>query len=151
MTRWPAGPLGCRGGNNIAPEACAAPRRASEWGWNAVHELSVCGAIARIVERRAAGREVRTVHVQIGQLRQIVPDTLAYCWELLCADTALAGSRLEVENIPASIRCRACGRTTELGDLPVFACGGCTGINVELLSGEEFLVTALDLAEGANS
>jgi hydrogenase nickel incorporation protein HypA/HybF len=116
-----------------------------------VHELSVCGAIAGIVERRAAGREVRTIHVRIGQLRQIVPDTLVYCWELLIADTALAGSRLEVEGIRASIRCRACGRTAELGDWPVFICGDCSSTNVELLSGEEFLVTALDLAEGADN
>jgi len=107
--------------------------------------------MASIVERRAAGREVRTVHVRIGQLRQIVPDTLAYCWELLCADTALAGSRLEVESIRASIRCRACGRTAEIGDLPIFVCGGCASSDVEVLSGEEFVITALDLAEGANT
>ena len=116
-----------------------------------MHELSVCGAIAGIVERRAGGREVRTVHVRIGQLRQIVPDTLVYCWELLCADTALAGSRLELEGIRASIRCRACGRTAELGDLPVFACGGCASHDVELLSGDEFLVSALELTEGAST
>ena len=116
-----------------------------------MHELSVCGSIAAIVMRRAVGREVRTIHVRIGQLRQIVPDTLVYCWDLVSADTALAGSRLEVESIPARIRCRACDRTAELGDLPVFACGGCKGIDVEVVSGEEFLITALDLAEGATT
>jgi len=117
----------------------------------AVHELSVCGSIAEIAVRRAAGREVRVIHLRIGQLRQIVPDTLAYCWELVSADTALDGSRLEVESIPARIRCRGCGRTTELGDLAPFACGGCTGIDVEVTAGEEFLLTALDLAEGAST
>ncbi len=116
-----------------------------------MHELSVCGWIAGIVERRAGGREVRVIHLQVGQLRQIVPDTLAYCWDLLSADTTLAGSRLEVESIPARIRCRGCGRTAELGDLPVFACGGCMGMDVEVVAGEEFLITALDLAEGANT
>ncbi len=114
-----------------------------------MHELSVCGSIAGIVERRAAGREVRVIHLRIGQLRQIVPDTLVYCWDLLSADTALAGSRLEVERIPVQIRCRGCDRTAELGDLPVFACGGCMSTDVEVVAGEEFLITALDLAEGA--
>ncbi len=116
-----------------------------------MHELSVCGSIAGIVERRAAGREVRVIHLRIGQLRQIVPDTLVYCWDLLSADTALAGSRLEVESIPVRIRCRRCDRSAELGDLPVFACGGCMGTDVEVIAGEEFLITALDLAEGAST
>jgi len=111
-----------------------------------VHELSLCGSIASIVERHAAGRSVNVIHVQIGQLRQVVPDTLVYCWELVSDGTPLAGSRIDVEAIPARIRCRACGQVAELGDLPVFACRGCGGTDTELVSGEEFLITSLALA-----
>ena len=107
--------------------------------------------IAGIAERRADGRAVSAIHVRVGQLRQIVPDTLVYCWDLVTCDTTLAGSRLELEIIPARIRCRACGRTAELGDLPVFACGGCRGLDTEVIAGEEFLITALDLAEEVSS
>ncbi len=112
-----------------------------------VHELSVCASIADIVTRRAAGRAVSVINVRAGQLRQIVPDTLVYCWGLLCEDTPLAGSRIVVESVPARIRCRSCGNEADVGDLPVFACGGCGGINVEVVAGEEFLVTSLELAE----
>jgi hydrogenase nickel incorporation protein HypA/HybF len=115
-----------------------------------VHELSVCGMIAGIAERRAEGRTVAAIHVRIGQLRQIVPDTLVFCWDLVVSDTTLDGSRLELEIVPARIRCRACGVTAELGDLPVFACGSCHGVDTEVVAGEEFLITALDLAEGVN-
>jgi hydrogenase nickel incorporation protein HypA/HybF len=117
-------------------------------GVRAVHELSICGSIAGIVERHAGGRAVSTIHVRIGQLRQVVPDTLVFCWDLVSADTALAGSRLEVESVKARVRCRSCEAITEIGDLPILVCDGCKGIDTELLSGEEFLVTALDLAEG---
>jgi len=58
-----------------------------------VHELSLCGSIGSIVERHAAGRPVSVIHVQIGQLRQVVPDTLVYCWELVSEGTQLAGSQ----------------------------------------------------------
>jgi hydrogenase nickel incorporation protein HypA/HybF len=116
-----------------------------------VHELSVCGMIAGIAERRAAGRAVSAIHIRIGQLRQIVPDTLVYCWDLVTSDTTLAGSRLMLEIVPARIHCRACDHTAELGDLPVFVCGGCHGMDTEVVAGEEFLITALDLAEGVNS
>jgi len=110
-----------------------------------MHELSVCGSIADIVTRHAAGRTVKIINVRAGQLRQIVPDTLVYCWELVSADTPLAGSRISVEAVPARIRCRACERVTDVGAVPVFACGGCGGCDVEVVSGEEFLITSLEL------
>lgn len=111
-----------------------------------MHELSICGSIADIVTRRAAQRQVETIHVRIGQLRQVVPDTLVYCWSLATADTELGGSVLEVESVPARVACRDCGQTTDIGDFPVFVCNTCNGVDVSVVSGEEFLITALDLA-----
>ena len=111
-----------------------------------VHELSICSSIADIVTRHAAGRTVQVINVQAGQLRQIVPDTLVYCWGLVSAGTPLAGSRISVEPVPVRIRCRACGQVTDMGEVPVFACGGCGGLAVEVVSGEEFLITSLELA-----
>jgi hydrogenase nickel incorporation protein HypA/HybF len=112
-----------------------------------VHELSICASIADIATRHAAGRPVSVINVRVGQLRQIVPDTLVYCWGLLCEDTSLEGSRIIVETVPARIRCRSCEQTADVGDLPVFACAGCGGIDVELVAGEEFLITSLELAD----
>lgn len=112
-----------------------------------MHELSICGSIAGIVTRHAAGRPVRVINVRVGQLRQIVPDTLAYCWELVSAQTPLEGSRISVESVPARLRCRACEHVTEVGAAPAFACGACGGVDTEVVSGEEFLVTSLELGE----
>jgi hydrogenase nickel incorporation protein HypA/HybF len=111
-----------------------------------VHELSICQAIGDVASRHAEGREVLAVHLRIGKLRQIVPDTLVYCWSLVSADTSLAGSRLEIESIAAAIRCLQCDHTQVLTD-PVFVCQACAGIRVEIVAGEEFLITTLELAE----
>ncbi|PZS17787.1 MAG: hydrogenase expression protein HupH [Pseudonocardiales bacterium] len=112
-----------------------------------MHELSICGSIAEIVTRRANGRPVDTIHVRVGQLRQVVPDTLVYCWTVVSADTALDGSRLELENIKARIKCRTCDGLSDLGDYPIMLCGTCDSADVEVVAGEEFLITALELAE----
>ena len=112
-----------------------------------VHELSICSSIADIARRRADGRTIAVINVRVGQLRQIVPDTLIYCWSLISEETALAGSRIVVESVPARIRCRSCQHTADVGDLPVFACAACGGIDVEIVAGEEFLITSLELAE----
>jgi hydrogenase nickel incorporation protein HypA/HybF len=116
-------------------------------GGTAVHELSICGSIADIVTRHADGRRVDTIHLQVGQLRQIVPDTLVYCWSLVSAETALAGSRLAVDSVPAVLACQDCGLERTVGDSPMFGCPTCGGSHVDVRAGEEFLITSLDLAE----
>jgi hydrogenase nickel incorporation protein HypA/HybF len=114
-----------------------------------VHELSICSSIADIARRRADGRAISVINVRVGQLRQIVPDTLVYCWSLISEETSLAGSRIVVESVPARIRCRSCAHAADVGDLPAFAfaCAACGGIDVEIVAGEEFLITSLELAE----
>jgi hydrogenase nickel incorporation protein HypA/HybF len=112
-----------------------------------VHELSICGSIADIVSRRAADRRVETIHLRVGQLRQVVPDTLAFCWTMVSADTTLDGSVLDIEHIPARLECRDCGAMTELDYVPILVCSACTSTATTVVSGEEFLITALDLAD----
>ncbi len=112
-----------------------------------MHELSLCGAIADIATRQAADRVVEIVHIRVGQLRQIVPDTLVFCWSIVTAETALAGSVLHVERVPALLRCGACEGEHELGNGVSLACRTCGSLDITVLTGEEFLVTALELAE----
>ncbi len=114
-----------------------------------VHELSLCQAVADLVERTLAGleddRRLRTVHVRAGALTQVVPSTFVSCWELLVERTSLAGSAVQVETVPVTLVCR-CGATTTLaGTDLLLACGTCGAYDVEVRTGEELLVTALDL------
>jgi hydrogenase nickel incorporation protein HypA/HybF len=112
-----------------------------------VHELSLAQAIVDTVcERAPAPRDVRRVTVRIGYLRQVVPDSLLFSWELLIEGTDLAGSALDIEHVPAVVHCRACGASTTL-ELPVLLCSRCSSDDVELVSGEEFLLVSMDVAE----
>jgi hydrogenase nickel incorporation protein HypA/HybF len=111
-----------------------------------MHELSICTSIARIVEQHAAGRPVDRVMLDVGHLRQVVPETLRYSWEIVVSDTDLAGSSLVIEHVPAVIACRSCGTDTII-DVPVFRCG-CGSTDVEVTSGRELLVRSLEFAGG---
>ena len=111
-----------------------------------MHELSLCQAIAQAVVQHAEGRPVTRVIVRIGHFRQVVPDALAFSWEVLNVGTELADCELEIEHVAATAECAACGATTTL-DHPVLVCGSCGGSDVTLLTGEEFLVVSLELAE----
>lgn len=110
-----------------------------------MHELAMCRAIATTVAARAEGRPVTSVRLRVGHLRQVVPDTLAYCWGLHTRNTALDGSRLEVDHVPAAVRCRRCGSGTAL-DAPILRCSGCGSSEVDLVSGQELLIDSIELA-----
>ncbi|MGQ0466359.1 MAG: hydrogenase maturation nickel metallochaperone HypA [Sporichthyaceae bacterium] len=111
-----------------------------------MHELALCAAIADIAGRRAGDRRVEVVHLKVGQLRQVVPDALTFCWSMLVEDTDLAGAALDLDRIDAVLECRTCGARTGVGFPPTLACGRCAGFDIAVLAGEEFEVTALDLA-----
>jgi Zn finger protein HypA/HybF (possibly regulating hydrogenase expression) len=111
-----------------------------------VHELSICRSITAIVTKHAAGKPVKTVHLKVGELRQIVPDTLAYCWELVTDGSELASAELDIERVPGAIRCASCDETHTL-TAPILVCPQCGGRDVTIVSGEEFLITSLELAE----
>ena len=110
-----------------------------------MHELSLCRAIADAVTQHADGRTVERVRIQVGHFRQVVPDTLVYCWDIHTDGTDLAGSELEIVEIPAVIAC-ACGKQTTL-TMPVLRCGTCDGVDVQLVSGEEFLIESIDVSD----
>jgi hydrogenase nickel incorporation protein HypA/HybF len=109
-----------------------------------MHELSLCGAIADITTRRAEGRPVGVIHLQVGALRQVVPDSLLFCWTMLTEGTDLEGSVLDLNPIPARLTCQTCAVDFELSYPPAFACPHCGGLSVSVVAGEEFDITALD-------
>jgi hydrogenase nickel incorporation protein HypA/HybF len=111
-----------------------------------LHELALAGAVVSIAEEHARGRRVARVELEIGGLRQVVVDALAFSFELVAQGTLVEGAELVVEEIPIVIACDACGAETRVETLP-FACGRCGGLDVQVRSGEEFQVVALELDE----
>jgi hydrogenase nickel incorporation protein HypA/HybF len=111
-----------------------------------LHELSLCEAIAESVSRHARGRGVTRVVVRVGHLRQVVPDSLLFSWEVLTSGSDLDGCLLDIEQVPATIECNRCHATTTL-EMAIFVCGACGDSDVTVRSGEELLVVSLELAE----
>jgi hydrogenase nickel incorporation protein HypA/HybF len=71
---------------------------------------------------------------------------LTFCWELVTEGTDLGGSELDVTEVTATIRCRACASEHPLAE-PILQCPRCSSFDVELVAGEELQVLSLDLAE----
>ncbi len=111
-----------------------------------MHELSLASAVVDTVERHADGRRVSVVSLRIGTLRQVVPPSLEFYFDLVGRETVCEDARLEIEVVPAEARCRACGEEWTLAG-PVFRCADCGRAGVEILAGEEFDVESIVVIE----
>jgi hydrogenase nickel incorporation protein HypA/HybF len=109
-----------------------------------MHELSIAEGVIGVVERHAHGRRVTKVELKVGHLRQVVPDALAFAFELVAQGTVAEGAELEMEHVPAAGRCGGCGEHTPLPDLPL-VCRVCGSSDVEITQGEELLVDSLEM------
>jgi hydrogenase nickel incorporation protein HypA/HybF len=113
-----------------------------------MHELAIADAIVGIVSRHANGRPVMRVELKVGHLRQVVPSALEFAWELVAEGTEAEGAELVMEEVPATVRCRACGMDSTATAFPLH-CEACGGFDVEVTAGEELLVDSLEIEEEA--
>lgn len=109
-----------------------------------MHELSLSSAVVATVEKHAKGRKVSVVTLTLGTMRQVVPDSLAFYFDVVSRDTVCEGARLEQIIVEARLRCRDCD-THWRPELPQFRCAACGGADIEVLAGTEFEVDSIEV------
>ncbi|GGU93678.1 hydrogenase nickel incorporation protein HypA [Streptomyces albospinus] len=111
-----------------------------------MHEMSIALAVVDQVESAArpdGATGVSSVRLEIGELAGVVPDALAFSFQLACEGTVLAGAELITEAVVARARCIPCAESWPVGMPPRLSCPGCGGASVELLSGRELRIAGV--------
>jgi len=112
-----------------------------------MHELAMCDSIAKTVSQSGDGRRVRSIQLRIGALRQVIPEILTYCWDLLDRGPQLTGCVLDVDYVPAEVECDSCGSRTVLG-AHTWNCQSCGGSAVHVVAGYELEISSIEVEEG---
>ena len=113
-----------------------------------MHEMALAEGILQVVLDAAEGERVQRIRLQVGKLQMVVPDSLEFSFRLVAEGTAAAEAALEMEEIPARLRCKKCDAESEM-DMPPFSCRHCGEAEIEVVSGDEMLVDAVELASGS--
>ncbi len=111
-----------------------------------MHEWTIADNLVRLAAsaaRREGLGKISEVHVKVGVLRQVVPETLQTAFRHLIGETEFAGAELKIEEIPLAVRCRSCG-AGKAGDDLAFTCGECGSTDLEILSGDELFLDCLE-------
>ena len=93
--------------------------------------------------RLGAARVVR-VRLEVGRLTAVMPDAMRFAFETCTRDTPLDGARLEIDEIAARGRCRACA--AELALDAVVALCACGSADVEIVAGRELNIKEVEVA-----
>lgn len=112
-----------------------------------MHEMGVCDGIltAAIDAAKANGAtRINSIDVTIGELMQIVEDSLQFAFEVLRENTMAADAVLNVTIVPAEARCVECGTVFER-DLYDVKCPRCGSYLGELVHGREFAIDSIDI------
>jgi hydrogenase nickel incorporation protein HypA/HybF len=112
-----------------------------------VHELSICQALIEQVEataRKEDALQVVQVRVGIGPLAGVEPQLLQQAFQLARAGSIAATASLLIDHLPIRVSCRACGQETA-AEVANLACGNCGDWHTELVSGDEMLLTQVEL------
>ena len=109
-----------------------------------MHELSVATAVLNTAANHAGDRTVTVVSLRVGGLRQVVPESLRFCFEIVARDTICERARLEITEIDPRLCCAQCGREWEPLQL-AFRCPDCSSANARVLGGEELEVDYIEV------
>jgi hydrogenase nickel incorporation protein HypA/HybF len=109
-----------------------------------MHELAIAQSVVDAVLEKLPDATISSVALQVGKLSGIAPDALRFCFELVTAETGLAGASLEISQPDGLARCGACRADFALNNL-ILLCA-CGSADVSILSGDQLLISSVKVA-----
>jgi hydrogenase nickel incorporation protein HypA/HybF len=108
-----------------------------------MHELGITQEIVAIAARAAKDAKVRRVVVEIGRFTAVLPDAIAFCFDLCAQGSVVDGARLEIVQIDGQATCRTC-QTSQTYEQP-FAWCACGSSDLEWTAGDELKVQYVEV------
>ena len=100
------------------------------------------------IAREQQADSVVSVHLGIGPLSGVEPRLLEQAFFIASAGSIAADAQLVIESLPVRVSCEQCGEITDA--LPArLICGNCGNWRTKLVSGDELLLTHVELVRQA--
>lgn len=111
-----------------------------------MHEISLIESIIEIIIAEMPEHNVtriESIALRIGEMRQVIPETLHFGFDILSKDTPVEGAKLIIESVPIKGRCRTCGQEFVIENY-LNNCPKCEGIDNEIISGKELEIAGFE-------
>ncbi len=104
---------------------------------------SALDAIRHEAGKHGATRVSRIV-LRIGALSGVDCEALRFAYDALAPGSIAAGATLEIEAVPARVRCAACGTEFGVDRGFIFQCPQCREYSGDILAGKELGIARLE-------
>ncbi|BCN31638.1 hydrogenase maturation nickel metallochaperone HypA [Anaeromicropila herbilytica] len=117
-----------------------------------MHEMALVGNVVDIVVEHATvaqAKEVISVKLRIGELRDIVDDMMEKCFRYVAHGTVAENSILIIEKVPIVLCCNECNTTLHMklhtAQSTQTICSKCGKSNFKILQGKELYVEDIEI------
>ena len=89
-----------------------------------MHEIKLMEDVVKILDKQVDDPEVgevKTVYLEVGQLRYIVPEIMTTGFNCVPKNEKLKNARLDIKILPVKVRCADCGKEQEVKDLSILS------------------------------
>ena len=112
-----------------------------------MHEVALVehllDSVRRELPEELAGVRVVRVVIHVGVLSGAYPDALRFAFDVLAPERLGEGVRLEIVEVPAVCRCRACGAASTITE-PVPVCPQCGSPDIRMEGGSDLILQEIE-------
>jgi hydrogenase nickel incorporation protein HypA/HybF len=115
-----------------------------------MHELSIAMSLLDVAAeeaQRQGGGRVLAIHLKVGPLSGVVKEALLSAFELAREGDEFGQCRLIVQEVPIVVDCPTCQAYRPAVSVQEICCSVCGTPTMQLVSGRELEMTAMELAE----
>ncbi len=115
-----------------------------------MHETVIASSLLKIILEEANKQNkallVDEIHLKIGLLNCIEPQTVQGCFEILAENTPAAKAKMIIERMPLQGFCKNCQKHVEIHKRQ-FHCPNCMSSDVDWQGGNEMQITSINVHE----
>jgi hydrogenase nickel incorporation protein HypA/HybF len=108
-----------------------------------MHELALMESMVEAVEDRVFDQRVAVVRIELGTLAGVAIDALRFAFEVCTHETVLEGATLDIVEVAARARCRACDVESPIASFA--APCECGSFDRELVCGDEIRIKEVEV------
>lgn len=114
-----------------------------------MHEMSIVASLIDIIKAELAANnatKLLMVRVKHGRLSNVVPEAMEFAFTAMTMGTEFEGARIELEEIPLTLRCAICKTEFSPEDKDIFMpCPQCgEQLGHAILTGRELFLASLE-------
>ena len=139
--------------DRVRPRGDECPRTRAQL--NVMHEMPIAAAIVeQAIEAVSPHRATRinVVEVEIGRMRQVVPEALEVAFAAVSDGTIAQGARLKIAQIEMEAVCRRCDHRFR-PEIGLYLCPNCEQADVRIVAGNDMILKSIiaETPEGGGS